>query len=125
MGDKMKIALCLAVLIAVAVSAPGTWDNIGKSFDRTANDLIPKTEEERARDALNYAEEDASGTATATPYSATATPAPSRVASQPRRPTGWSWRASSSAAAASVVAALRPAVGGTSQSNGLGLRIRR
>jgi len=55
----MKIALCLAVLIAVAVSAPGTWDNFGKTLDRTVNDLIPKTEEERERDALNYAEEDA------------------------------------------------------------------
>merc|ERR1712241_1377217 len=57
-ADKMKIALCLAVLIAVAVSAPGTWDNFGKTLDRTVNDLIPKTEEERERDALNYAEED-------------------------------------------------------------------
>merc|ERR1712117_884370 len=58
-ADKMKIALCIAVLIAVPVSAPGTWDNLGKTLDRTVNDLIPKTEEERERDALNYAKEDA------------------------------------------------------------------
>merc|ERR1712244_141511 len=39
-ADKMKIALCLAVLIAVAVSAPGTWDNFGKTLDRTVNDFL-------------------------------------------------------------------------------------
>ena len=42
----------------ILFAAPGTWDNLGKTVDRTFNDLIPKTEEERARDAVNYAEED-------------------------------------------------------------------
>ena len=43
----------------LCIAAPGTWDNFGKTLDRTVNDLIPKTEEERERDALNYAKEDA------------------------------------------------------------------
>ena len=54
----MKIIFCVAVLIALAAAAPGTYYDLGKVIDRTVYEFIPKTDEERARDALNNAEED-------------------------------------------------------------------
>lgn len=39
-------------------AAPGTWDDLTKGFERTVNELVPKTDEERAKEAVNNAEED-------------------------------------------------------------------
>ena len=71
----MKIILCVAVLIAAAAAAPGTWDQTGitlehtwpharptwddftKTVDRrfkaTANEIFPKSDIERAKEAVN------------------------------------------------------------------------